>query len=435
MKLPISCVLLSILLCAPFFLEAAPDESTISPHPLTLAELLDLALKNNPETEKVWANVRRAQGTLGVAKSPAYPHLNAQGKLTHGREVKYVNGPDTTFTSYSGELNLNYLLCDFGETRAAVRAAKEALSASKWWADFSLQKVMAAVASDYYELLSARELLESKESSTKDVEMILEAAGEMRTAGLRSENDYITARAAVSSSRILLTQARAADATAYARLMTSLGMPVGTQLDVKTKPEGLQNPLFKEGIATLLSQAEEQRADLMARRAGLAGMKEQVVRSSRAALPKLKATGQGGWLEYGRRQGNGYNYSVGMVLDVPLFKGFEYTFQKKQALADVDISAAELKNLQNEIALEVVKYSETVKASSEAMQYSEEFFADALTSYENSLESYKAGLINIFDLLQAQQHLADARNKKVQAGTAWLVSLSQLAFATGSINQ
>lgn len=424
-------LLVPVLCYIPFHLEAnASGDATA----LSLAELIDLALKHNPETQKVWAKVKRAQSLVGVTRSAMYPHLNAEGRLTHGREVKFINGPDTTFTSYSAELNLNYLLCDFGETRAAVRAAKEALSASKWWADFALQKVMATVASNYYELLLARQLLESKESSLKDSRMILEAATELRAAGLRSENDTITARAAVAEIMIHLAQAKATGAIAYGRLLTSLGMPLGTQLDVETNPEGMQNPQFKEGIESLLALAQEQRADLMARQATLEEMKERVVRSKRASLPKLRALGQGGWLEYGRNQGNGYNYSVGLSLGVPLFKGFEYTYQRRQALAEAEISAAELKELQNDVALEVLSHSETVRASSEAMHYSEEFFSEALRSWENSLESYRAGLINIFDMLQAQQNLADARNKKAQAQAAWLVSLSQLAFAIGSID-
>lgn len=401
---------------------------------LSLAELIDIGLKNNPETEKVWANVKRAQAVVGINRSRDYPHLDGQAMVSHAREVKFPNGPETVFTSYGGELNLNYLIFDFGENRAAVRAAKENLSAAKWWADFSIQKVVADVAANYYELLSARELLESRESSLRDAKVILGAAGELRDAGLRSENDYITVKAAVSEILMNLAQQKAIASIAYGKLLTLLGLSVETKIDVQTNTEGMQNPLFKEGIATLLSSAEAQRADLMAKQAALAGMNAQVSRVKRARLPKLRGMAQGGWLEYGKHQGNGYNYNVGLALDLPLFKGFDYMYQKRYAMADAEISAAELKELQNAVALEVLTYSETVKAASEAMFYSEEFFSDALKSYDNSLESYRVGLINIFDLLQTQRNLAEARNKRAQAKTVWLVSLSQLAFSIGSIN-
>lgn len=424
MKPLLSLFLLLFALCAP-----------ISGEELSLAELIDIALKNNPETEKGWANVKRAQAALGVAKSPRYPQLDAQGSVTHAREVKFPNGPETTFTSYGGELNLNYLVCDFGENNAAVRAAKDHLSASKWWADFSIQKVIADVAANYYELLNARELLESRESSLQDAQVILEAAKELREAGLRSENDYITTKATVSEILIGLSQQKAAAGIAYGKLLTSLGLPIETSIEVQTKPEGMQNPLFESGVEELLRAATAQRADLMAREAMLDEMHARQKRAKRAPLPKLRALAQGGWFEYAKHRDNGYNYSAGLALDVPVFRGFFYTYEIRHALADSEVSLAELKELQNAVSLEVLTYSETVKASVEAMHYSEEFFANALKSYDNSLESYKAGLINVFDLLQTQRYLSEARNKRAQAHTAWLVSLSQLAFAIGSINQ
>jgi outer membrane protein len=403
--------------------------------PLSLAELIDIALKNNPETEKVWSNVNRAKAAVGLAKSGEYPHLNAQGTLNHAREVKFPNGPNTVFTSYGGELNLNYLLFDFGETRAAVKVTKEALQSAKWWADFAIQKIISEVAAHYYEYLNAFQLLQTRESSLQDVKTILGATDELCHAGLRSANDFITAKAAAAEIQMNLAQQRSAVAIAHARLLISLGLPVETELHVQTSPEGMQNPLFKEGIAALIKSAEGSRADLMAKQAALSEMHANVNRARLAPLPKLRLLGQGGWLEYGKHRGNGYNYSAGLALDVPLFQGFEYSYQKRQALADAEITSAELKQLQNAIALEVLSYCEMAKAAEVSMQYSEEFFNEAFKSYDCSVEGYKAGLINIFDLLQSQRFLADARNKKAQARTEWLVSLAQLAFSTGSLSR
>jgi outer membrane protein len=402
---------------------------------LSLAELIDIALKNNPETEKVWANVKRAQATMGIAKGNLYPHLDAQGRVNHGREVKFPNGPNTTYTNYGGELNLHYLLFDFGQTQAAIQATKEGLKQAQWWADFAIQKVIAEVAAHYYELLNAEELLATRSSSLEDAQIILEAAEELRHSGLRSENDYIAAKAAVSEIMMNLAQQKAAAAIAYGKLLVSLGLPVDSQLEIDTHPKELDFPLLKQGMPALLAQAQAQRADLMAKQASLNELHARADQAKRAQFPKLRALGQAGWLEYGKHKGNGYNYNVGLALDVPLFKGFELTYLKRQALADAEISAAELKELHNAIALEVLTFAETAKAAKETMECSESFFCDALHSYECSFEGYKAGIINIFDLLQTQRYLSEARNRRAQARTQWLVSLSQLAFATGSLSK
>jgi outer membrane protein len=400
---------------------------------LSLAELVDIALKNNPETEQVWWNTKRARAVVGIAESSNYPDLDLKGGLSHAREKKFPNGPNTVFTSYSAELCLSYLLYDFGERRAEIEATKEALNSAKWSSDFAIQSIIYKVSANYYQYLNAQELLKTKESSLKDAELILKSAEDLHKAGLRLVNDLNTSKAALAQIQMDLAEQRAQVAISYGNLLTVLGLSIETQLNVQPMPEEMQDPRFSEGVSTLISMAQEKRADLLAKKANVAEMKARVRRANRAPLPKLRALGEGGWLQYTRHQGNSYNYSAGVALGMPIFKGFEYTYQKRLALANAEMSTAELKELQEEIALEVLTYSESVKAAQEALKWSQEYVDEATKSYEGSLESYKAGLQNIFDLLQTQRYLSDARIKRAQAKTQWLVSLAELAFATGSI--
>lgn len=402
---------------------------------LSLAELVDIALKNNPETEKVWWNTKRAQAALGISKSTLYPFFDAKALAMHGREVKFPNGPNTIFTNYGAEVCLNYLLFDFGERKSTIQAAREALKAANWSADFSIQKIVFTVSANYYEYLNAKELLKTCKCSLQDAQLIYDSAKDLHLSGLRCQTDLSTSKAALAQIQMELAVAKARVAISYGKLLTSLGLPIETKLKFQLMPEGLENPFFSEGISQLISVAESQRADLIAKQANVGEMNALATRASRARFPKLRAMGQGGWLEYTKHQGNGYNYVVGLTLDVPVFKGFERIYQKRLAYANAEMSSAELHELQNAIALEIITYSSTVRASQEALAWSEEYLCEAQKSYDGSLESYQSGLQSIFDLLQAQRNLADARIKKAQARTEWLISLAQLAFATGSITR
>lgn len=402
---------------------------------LKLAELVDIALKNNPETQKVWWNAKRSQAVLGIAQSDYYPHLNGRASSMHGREVKFPNGPNTNYTYYSGELSLDYLLFDFGERSANVSAAKEALKAVDWSSDYAIQRIIYQVAAHYYEYLNAAELLKAKECTLCDAETISKSAEEMFKAGLRCVTDINTSKAAIAQVQMELAQQRAQVAIAYGKLITTLGLSVETTIEVDTDPQGLNNPLFAEGISKLITVAGEQRKDLLAKKASISEMKYRVQKEDSSKWPKMRAMGQIGWLEYTKHQGSGYNYLTGLALDIPLFKGFERIYAKRLAYAEAEMTEAELKQLYEAIALEVLTYSESVKSASDALNWSDEYLCQASKSYDGSLESYKAGLQNIFDLLQTQSFLADARIKKTQAKTQWLVSLSELAFATGSTIQ
>ncbi len=414
-------LLLPLVLCA-----------GVSAEPLHLAELIDIALKNNPQTEKAWASAKRAQAALGLARSGDYPSIDVEGSIVHGREKKFPNGPNTVFTNYEADLSLSYLLFDFGERRQTVRAAKDALKAANWSTDFTIQRIVYKVAEDYYKYLDAQELLGTSQSSLGDAQQMLDAADELFKAGLRSVTDVSTSRGQVANLRMDLAEKKARVAVAYGQLLTTLGMPLETPLEVETRAEALTGPLATENLPQLLALAQSQRADLLAKQAILDEKNALVTRAKRAPLPKLRTFGEGGWLQYARHKGSGYNYTVGVALGVPIFKGFEYTYQKRLALADADLTLAELKELQDEIALEVLTYSEAVKASVEAFGWSGQYLDEATATYEGVLENYKAGLRSIFDVLQAQRDLADARIKRAQTKTQWLVSLAELAFATGS---
>src|ERR1700722_6564935 len=105
-------------------------------HPLTLGELIDLALRDNPDTRSSWqvavqaaAPHNRAIGGFlpdlsgGVSFSKQYQKTD--GALTSGPfsvpQVEIVNSP-SVFVSPSA--SLTWMLWDFGTSKATMDAAK-----------------------------------------------------------------------------------------------------------------------------------------------------------------------------------------------------------------------------------------------------------------------------------------------------------------------
>jgi outer membrane protein len=406
---------------------------TVWAEPIGLAELIDMGLKNNPETEKSWAAVRKAQAQKGVAKSDYYPAAGVQGKLIYGRDVKYINGPVVDYVNYGADLVISYLLFDFGERRAAVHATRDALKSANWSKDYAMQHVICKVSESYYEYLNANERLQVRLRALKDTELVRDSAEELFKSGLKAEGDLSVGRGAVAQQQIELARAEAAVSIAYGKLMMNLGLGMDTRMEISS--EIADYPEMKESVTDLIALAESKRADVQAKKSLLSEMHEKVSQSRRNPRPKLRLMGQGGWVEYAKHKNRGYNYSAGVILDVPLFKGFENSYRTRMALADEEITVAQLKALQEEVALEVLTYCSTVKSAQEGVKWSSLYLEESTKAYEVSMERYKSGLQNIFDLLQAQRSLDDARMNTTEAKTAWLVSLAQLAFATGSTSQ
>ncbi|HEY5236658.1 MAG TPA: TolC family protein, partial [Rhabdochlamydiaceae bacterium] len=99
------------------------DVTCFSPdNALSLAEIIDVALRNNPSTKLTWAKARAASAIYGQSQSPNFPTLS--GNFTYERS-KMTYPPEfgtprfvQFLSDWGPELSLSYTLLDFGQTRA-----------------------------------------------------------------------------------------------------------------------------------------------------------------------------------------------------------------------------------------------------------------------------------------------------------------------------
>lgn len=429
----IYCLFCFLLTCSYLAAENAAETSSPSQHSLSLTELLDIALRNNPETRIAWLNANRAIALVDVSKSAYYPSLRFRGTLVNGLDYRYLNGNETNYTTISGDFILSYILFDFGERGAICDAAKAALSAADWQSDWVLQKVMYNVIYNTYTYLNSQEQLISRQSSLRDANTSLEAAIELQQVGLRSITDIYTLKASISEMQIGIALQKAETEIAHAKLAASIGLDVDAYFTVAVLPDPDLNSSLKTCLKQLIAAAQQKRSDLMAKHSDLQQKIAQQARVNKACLPKLSFNGDTGYQRYFEDSANGYNYNVGLYLDIPIFNGFEQTYQKKIALNDVHLSKVEIERLELEIALEVLTYSRWFEAAQEVLLLAHENLQNSIQTFNGVLDKYKAGTQSIFDLIAAQKQLADARLKNSDAKTRWYRSLAQLAYATGTI--
>src|SRR3989338_6876898 len=82
--------------------------------PLALAELVDIAISNNPATRWSWQNTQLAVAVEKQAESALYPSLDLSATAT--REKTTANQPsyDVNELEYGPAFKITYLLFDFG---------------------------------------------------------------------------------------------------------------------------------------------------------------------------------------------------------------------------------------------------------------------------------------------------------------------------------
>lgn len=396
----------------------------------TLSQLLDTALKNNPETRATWWNAQRAAAALGSAKSAYYPQLALNANISHGRDFRFINGPNVNYTILEADIIMTFLLADFGERAANVEMAMMGLLAAGWETQWSIQSVMAQVLENGYLTHLAQDTLEALDSSLIDAKKMLDVAAALNRAGLNPISDVYSSKAALAQIHIEVVHQRSQLEIQRAALATTLGFEPDTCLKLASL-DALNVP--QRSLAELLTIAKGQRQDLLAKRAKLAEAQANQKKVTTSYNPKITLNGAGGGDMAFHEKARGAHYRIALNFDAPLFTGFDAMYQKRMAYAAVNISSAELYKLELDIALEVFTQSRTVEAAKEMLIFAKDNLENAQAAYDGALEKYNAGKERIAEVSITLRQLINARVRYSEINSGYLIAIANLAFATGTL--
>lgn len=402
-------------------------------HPLSLVELVDIALENNPDTRQAWWNAHRAAASVGCAKSAYYPEIGLSANTRHGRDFQFTEGPNVNYTIFGLDLTLSMLLFDFGESSANVRATKMALAAAKWQENWLIQGVMIDVLEQAYSTLHAQEALKASLASLEDAKKMAEIACELNKVGLSPVSDVYISEAGLAQMKIDVVLQKAQLDIQRGRLAASLGLDLETLLEIAEIKLDEKVFLSKQNLASLIQLSSQKRADLMTKRAQVAESKARLDKTKMSSRPKVSISGRAGADHAYKDPASAGHYQIAINIAIPIFQGFDSIYRKRIAYADAQISQEELSRLELDIALEILSHSRTAEATHEMLMYAEDNYKHSLNAYEGTMEKYKAGKESIAEVSNAQRQLASSRLRYSEIKTRWLVSIANLAYSTGSI--
>lgn len=436
-----SFVAVGILFVSLLFSEGPPPSSSTedASHPLTIPELIDIALKNNPSTKKVYWNAQRAAATVGIAESAYYPHVNAEGSA----EYRDQHNPRTDTAKYTADLCLSMLLFDCGKTSASVAATKELLKAAAWNVDWNVQEVLASVFDATYNMLYAQEAYDATLITVLEAEKMVVAARELQRVGLKPISDVYTAESILYTSKMDLSDKKQLVKNSEASLSLACGLPSTTHLniasvDLSTAPQ-------EEHLDHLIAYAYEHRADLQGKQAQVAAALDTLEKEKAAAYPEFSCYARSGIEQTRHTSRNEMNQrihsrskpthsTVGLKVEIPLFTGFELTYKKNAALAESNLTQAEKSLLQLEIARDVAFATYSLESAQEKLPDAQHNIENAKKAFDSTFERYTAGKSDIAELYNAQQQVSDARIQYATVKTQWLSAIANLAYATGTLH-
>jgi outer membrane protein len=417
--------------------------------PLTLTDVVDLALCNNPQTRALWASARAQAAAVGVNMSAYLPTLSAQGALSRS-DSRYTSQAATTSStsnSKSASLTASYLLYDFGARAANVESAQQFLFAANATRDATLQSDFLAAVQAYYALLSARASVLSSQAAEDSAREALGAAQARYEAGVATPADKLQAQTALSQATLNLITARGNERNAQGTLANVMGFDANQPFDLAPFPESTPNPAVEQDIGKLIDEARHNRPDLAAADAQIRAAQAQVDAAHAANWPTISLNASSGYQDVSGTQNipgttvvnpgtRSWTNSVGVSISFPLFTGFRNTYQTRQAEQQLEGKVASRDLLANQVALDVWKAYQTLLTNSQALRTADDLVASATASEQMTLGRYKAGVsgLSIVDVLNAQSALASARQQRVAALYNFLASRLALAQAIGVLD-
>jgi outer membrane protein TolC len=423
----------------PFETAAKPDPETV----YDLPALIDLALRANPETRRVWEQARAAAAGLGIAESAYLPTLAVYAVGGTARvEDRVTTGPVYTAGPLATTLlRMHWTLLDFGRRSAAADEAREELAAANFRFNRMHQEVAYGVERATYAYDASRARVTAAEATLASAQAVTDAADARMAAGLATRTEVLLARQELARAAFDLQAAHRGVADARAALADALGISPAMPLEVVDLSALPLPPALSVSVEETMDVALAARPDLAASLAELRAREADVRRTRADFWPRLGVSGSGGGTA-GRFEPEGIDRRFGysepiytgfLELSWTLFDGYARTNAVRQAEARRGEAEAALGRLQLETLREVWKAYADVKVAFLQLDYARALLDASKEAYDATFTGYESGLNDILDLLAAERDLARARMTLIASRAELLTSAAALAFAVGDV--
>ena len=403
--------------------------------PLSLTDVVERALCNNPQTREAWANARVQAAQVGVGKSAYLPSISIAGAVSRNRTggSNSFTPRTATYDQQSISASLNYLLYDFGARAATLENARQVLTALNLTQDATIQSVFLFAVQAYYQLFATQAAVASVKQAEKSALESLNAATARYNVGSGTPADKLQAQTAYSQAVLNRIQAEGDARNAQGVLANSMGMDANRTFVLTPPSLQVADAQFEQDIAGLIEEARSLRPDLAAAKAQVNAAKANAEAAKSAGMPTISLSSN---LSHNESSifTTANNAALGVSLNYPLFTGYNITYRIRAAEAQIETRLAQHEKISQQVALDVWKAYQGVVTGTQAVKSSIVLVSSAIQSERVALGRYKAGVGNILNLLTAQTSLASARMQNIQAVYSWHIAKAALAQAMGKLD-
>jgi outer membrane protein TolC len=412
-----------------------------------LAELIDIAERNNPRTKVAWERARQNAEQLCIERSAYYPILAGVATFAEQRTINPFPKPlapagytvNDTWQA-EPEVTLQYLLFDSGKRKASVDAATaETLVAGATFMEIN-QSVAFQVASGYYTLLTAKERLQATRETLKTAQTTQDAAELQLRNGRSTLPDVLNARAETAQALFDEESANGDEEIARVALRDAIGVEPSPDITIDAQESAPLPQQLTQSIDELVDRALADRPELLAQAAEIRATNSEIGAAKAEYGPRITFSGSVAQTSLWPTASFGQlgsaskpTWSAAFQVEWKIFDGGARKHQLAAAESKHREAQNEMADKRDNATREVWSAYIAFRTAIRKHQTAVALLESANTSYSASLDAYRYGVRNLVDVLTAEKQLALARLSMVAARSELFLQAVNLEFATGNL--
>lgn len=413
--------------------------------PMSLQQVQETARQNHPLIAQAQMKAQASQDAIVQAKSAYLPNVLAETVSTVSTSSKKTPArltagwglaPGPVAAREAGGLTLKQLVTDFGRTAALVEGSELKAKASEADIQATDAQVVLLATNAYYQVFQSQEVLKIAGETLKARQIDLNQVKALMKSGLKSSLDVSFAEVNFSDAQLL--QIKAHNDLNSARAILSTAMGYRDTQNVLAAEQPMPPPL--ENLDRAITEALYLRPDLQSARLQLQAAERFVEAEKAAARPNIQLVGNVNYMPYlnyqtGDRPGAypQFNAIGGLLIDVPVFTGFELTARRDKAQNEARAASHGLTDAENEILRDVRVAWMASKTARERLPPAHQQFLEAQKAINLAQSRYNLQLASIVELTQAQLNLTRAAIGELEARVDLQMRRSELDYQMGKL--
>ncbi|MFP5226823.1 MAG: TolC family protein [Acidobacteriota bacterium] len=402
---------------------------------LTLVQAEQLAIRNNPRVTVGKLEALAEHQVTREARSAELPSATIAATGVDAEEAGRLSAGSLTSSrllQHAGAgVNVTQLIYDFGHTHNMVLSRKLAEKASNANALATTEEIVLTTDQAFYNALIAQAELDIAKQTVSTRQTTDTQVTQMTRNKLKSTLDQSFADVDLSQAQLLQLDAQNNDDSAMAVLDSVLGLDHEVRYRLMEDSASPAPP--PASVDGLVQTALQQRPDLQALTYDTQSAQKYARAQWDQLLPSLTAAGTVGTVPVRTDSYYTSNWwgGVGANLNIPVFTGFLYNAQAKEAKYRAQAASENARDLRDRIVRDVRTSWLQANNNWQRMAVTAQLVKEANLAMDLASTRYKLGLSSIVELSQAQLQQTSAQIQDTSARYQYRLALSTLNYEMG----